>query len=117
MAQRRIEPVDVSLNVGATAFVDDFTAHDAPGIGERVAGRRQRATDAVNAFAEHDFDSLDAFVQDYELESLARVGDAHGDFFIVHEGFQIVYGWLLRTWPKQRNCDCEPDADDADPVV
>src|SRR5450631_218759 len=103
VAQCRVEPVDVRLHVGATAFVDDLATHDAPGIRQGVAGRSQCATDAVDAFAEHDLDALDALVQDHELEGLAGFGDADGDFFIVHEGVLSVAEVYFARGPSSEN--------------
>ena len=54
--QRRVQQVDIRLHLLAAARVDQFPSHDAPGVGETVSGRGQRAFDIVHALAEHDLD-------------------------------------------------------------
>src|SRR6267378_5386590 len=84
LAQRRIEPVDIRLNLRAASLVDDLAPHDLADIGHCVAGRSQLALDAVDALAEHYVDPFRPLVQDHDLDGLPAFG-AHLDFFVVHE--------------------------------
>src|SRR6266480_4534802 len=84
LAQRRIEPVDIRLNLLATSLIDDLAPHDLADVGHCVASRSQLALDAVDAFAEHYVDPFCALVQDHDLDGLSAFG-AQLDFFIVHE--------------------------------
>src|SRR2546426_1859359 len=54
LAQRRIEPVDIRLDLLAASLVDDLAPHHLADIGHCVAGRGQLALHAVDALAEQD---------------------------------------------------------------
>src|SRR6267143_5836340 len=95
LAQRRIEPVDIRLNLLAAPLVDDLAPHDLADIGHRVAGRGQLALDAVDALAEHYVDPFRPLVQDHDLDGLSVFG-THLDFFIVHEVSILHEGAQLR---------------------
>src|SRR5947207_14922957 len=77
-------PFDVGLDGGAAALIDDLASHDVAGIGETVARRRQCAAHTVRAFADHDFDRLDAFAVDHDLDFLAGAGEADFVCFDLH---------------------------------
>src|SRR5437773_3652471 len=97
LAQRRIEPVDIRLNLRAASLVDDLAPHDLADIGHGVAGRSQLALDTVDALAEHYVDPFRPLVQDHDLDGLSALG-AYLDFLIVHavsilhEGVQLLRG-------------------------
>src|SRR6267143_7267640 len=95
LAQRRIEPVDIRLNLLAASLVDDLAPHDLADIGHCAAGRGQLALDAVDALAEHYVDPFRPLVQDHDLDGLAAFG-AYLDFFIVHEVLILHEGAQLR---------------------
>src|SRR6267378_7056646 len=84
IAQRRIKPVDIRLNLLATSLVDDLAPHDLADVGHAVASRRQLALDVVDAFAEHHVDPLGPLVQDHDFDGLPAFG-AHLDLLVVHE--------------------------------
>src|SRR5438309_1341971 len=84
LAQRRIEPVDIRLNLLATSLVDDLAPHHLADIGHAVAGRRQLALDVVDALAEHHVDPFRPLVQDHDFYGLPAFG-AHLDLLVVHE--------------------------------
>src|SRR5467141_5147231 len=71
LAQRRIEPVEIRLNLRAASLVDDLAPHDLADIGHGVAGRSQLALDAVDALAEHYVDPFGPLVQDHDLDGLS----------------------------------------------
>src|SRR2546428_3399220 len=97
LAQRRIEPVDIRLNLLAASLVDDLAPHDLADIGHCVAGRGQLALHAVDALAEHHVDPFRPLVQDHDLDGLSAFG-AYLDFLvahvvsILHEGVQLRRG-------------------------
>src|SRR2546427_9389167 len=97
LAQRRIEPVDIRLNLLAASLVDDLAPHDLADIGHCAAGRGQLALDAVDALAEHHVDPFRPLVQDHDLDGLSAFG-AYLDFLvahavsILHEGVQLRRG-------------------------
>src|SRR6267143_562149 len=82
--QRRIEPVDIRLNLLATPLVDDLAPHDLADIGHAVASRGQLALDVVDAFAEHHVDPFRPLVQDHDFDGWTAFG-AHLDLLVVHE--------------------------------
>src|SRR5437879_7997264 len=53
LAQRRIEPVDIRLDLLAASLVDDLAPHHLADIGHCVAGRGQLALHAVDRSEEH----------------------------------------------------------------
>src|SRR3970282_382274 len=66
----RIEPVDIGLDLLAAPLVYDLPPHHRRGIGQPVAGRRQRALDVVDAFADHHLDMLGPLVVHHDLDDL-----------------------------------------------
>src|SRR5581483_8381394 len=72
--------LELGLDLRAASFVDDLTAHGVAGVGEAVAGGRQRATYAVSAFADHHLDGFRALAEDADLDLLAGAGEADFDF-------------------------------------
>src|SRR6267143_3963746 len=84
LAQRRIEPVDIGLNLLATALVDNFPSHHLADVGHAVAGRNKLALDVVDAFTEDHFDPLGPLVQDHDFDGLTAFG-ADLDLLVVHE--------------------------------
>src|SRR5205823_646288 len=82
--QRRIDPVDIRLDLRATALINDLSPTHGSDVGQLVSGRAQGASDAVDAFTENDLDAFRALVENDQVHGLSAFGDAHGDFFVVH---------------------------------
>src|SRR5256885_13118915 len=93
--QRRIEPVDVRLDLLATALVDNFPSHHLADVGHAIAGRNQLALHVVDAFAEDYVDPLGALVQDHDLDGLSALG-AYLDFLVAHAVSILHEGGQLR---------------------
>src|SRR5256885_14562503 len=71
LAPRRIEPVDVRLNLLAASLADDLAPHDLADIGHCVAGRGPLALDAEDALAVHHVDPIRPLVQDPDVLGLS----------------------------------------------
>jgi len=61
---------NIRCHLGNSSFVNDLTPHDAAGIGQTVARRRQFAFDVVNAFTEDNPDRINLLVGDDDLQDL-----------------------------------------------
>src|SRR3990170_3760002 len=81
----RIEPLDIGLDLLAAPFVHDLPSHHRPGVGKPVAGRRQRALDVVDAFADHHLDMLGPLVEHHDLDDLPGFGYPYLDLLDVHD--------------------------------
>src|SRR5712672_3605583 len=79
--QRRIEPVDIRLDLRATALINDLSPTHGSNVGQLVSGRAQGASDAVDAFTEDHLDAFGALVENDQVHRLSAFGDAHGDLF------------------------------------
>src|SRR5688572_7880481 len=66
-AQARIVALDFRLHLARAALVDHFPAHHLAGVGEAVARRRELASHAVHALADHHLDDLGALVQHHHF--------------------------------------------------
>src|SRR5204863_7989696 len=73
--------LELGLHLGAASLVDDLAPHGIAGVGEPIAGRRQRAAHAMRTFADHHLDCLGALAEDGDLDLLAGAGDPNFDFF------------------------------------
>lgn len=87
-----IEPIDVGLNLVATAFVYDLAPHHAADVGEPGAGRSQFAPDTVHALTEDNLYPLGSLAQNHHLQGLAAFGHTNSNFFIVHMVMMVCSG-------------------------
>lgn len=85
LAQVGIDPIDIGLDVVATALVDNLAASHATDVRPAKTIRRQIAADAVDAFAENNLDAFGALAQHRDFHELTAFGDTHLDLFDVHE--------------------------------
>jgi hypothetical protein len=76
----RVQSVDVSLNLLGRSFIDNFPAHCGSCIRHSVRRRHQRAFDAMDAFAEHNLDAVDAFAVDRDGQRVTAIGC--DDFYV-----------------------------------
>src|SRR5512143_73288 len=77
-------PCEIRLHVFTAALVDNLAPTGIANVGQAVAGRRQVASNAVDAFPEHDLDRIQAFVQDDDINALSGSGNTHPDLFVIH---------------------------------
>src|SRR5882672_7286878 len=83
-AQRRIQLVEIGLNLLAAAFVDELAPSHASGVGQAHAGRGQVALDVVDAFAEHDLYPVGSLAVDHHVQRLPGFRYAYLDLLWVH---------------------------------
>jgi len=83
-SQGRVQPVNVRLNLLATALVNNFPPHHGAGVRAAIASRRQFALHIVDTLAEHDLYSLGALAQHYDVNRLTPIGHAYLDLLCVH---------------------------------
>src|SRR6478736_5196331 len=74
----------VRLDVLATSLVDDLASFCVADVRRAVAIGYQVAANVVYAFAEHDLDHVQSFVEHDNFEHLTTARHPHFDLFIVH---------------------------------
>src|SRR5882672_6131304 len=82
--QRRVELVDIGLNLLPASLVDELPPPHAPGVGQAHAGRGQLAPDVVDAFAEHDLYPVGPLAVDHDVQRLPGFRYAYLDLLWVH---------------------------------
>src|SRR5215470_1177963 len=84
LAHGFVDAAEIGHDLFAAALVYDLAPHDIAGVGHAVAGGRQPASDAVDAFAEDHFDGVDALAEHHDFQRLPRGGVADRDLLVVH---------------------------------
>src|SRR5438876_7948447 len=79
-----IEPFEIGADLIASPLVHDLAPHCVADIRRAGASGRQSAPHAVDAFTEHDLDSIDALAQDDDIQGLPRRSHPNLDFLVVH---------------------------------
>ena len=87
--QRRVELVDIRLDLLAAPLVDDLPPHHRSGVSEAISSRRQRALDVMDAFPDHDFDVLGPLVQHHDVDGLPGFGYPYLDLLDVHKKQEV----------------------------
>jgi len=84
ITQRRIKPVNISLNLLATSLVYDLAPHRTANIGQPVASRSQVAPDTVDAFTEDNLYPFGSLAQNYDVQGLSTFGYMYLNLPCVH---------------------------------
>src|SRR5882672_1290620 len=82
-AQRRVQLVDIGLDLLPAPFVDELPPSHVPRVGQAHAGRGQVALHVVDAFAEHDLYAVGALAVDHHVQRLAGFRYAYLDLLWV----------------------------------
>src|SRR5712692_5540702 len=109
-AQRRVELVDIGLNLLAAAFVDELPPPHAPGVRQAHSRRGQLALDVVDAFAEHDFYPVGPLAVYDDVQDLPGFRYAYLDPLRFHQATPSIRRAASRTadrgtarsWPPAR---------------
>src|SRR6266536_1071573 len=82
--QRRVEHVEIGLDLFAIALVDQFPSPYAPRVGQSHPSRRELALDVVDPFAEHDLDPVGPLAVYDDVQGLPGFRYAHLDLLRGH---------------------------------
>src|SRR5713101_1005631 len=96
-AQRRVELVDIGLNLLAAAFVDELPPPHASRVGQAHSGRGQLAFDVVNALAEHDLYPVGPLAVDHDVQGLPGFRHAYADLLRIHRATPSIRRAVSRS--------------------